>query len=159
MSTSETLGQIFEDARFAIVNLVDNAKKLFVDLGSALSGTSTTLRASQQSDVVLDLPTKSGTLERLEADRNVINSPVIDFRAIEIGVMALASDVTLVINNPVQGKSMMLEVAPSQFTLNFPSYVKILSGRFKLGATNYVYFHCINDAVPVYLVTIGQQQA
>jgi hypothetical protein len=159
MSTSETLLQIFEDARFAIVNLADVTKQFLVDLGSIASGKTVTIRAQNQDNIVINLPVKSGTLELLEAERTTIPAPVVDFKTTDIGVMDLASDVTLVLTNPVQGKSMMLEVAASQFTLNFPSYVKILSGRFKLGATNYVYFHCVNEAVPVYLVTIGQQQA
>jgi hypothetical protein len=159
MSVAETVSQIFEDMKFAIVNILDNTKRLMFDLSGTTTGKTTTIKANATDNRVLLLPDKSGTLERLEADREVMTTDIMDYSTAEILSLTMTHSFTLDIHNPIQGKSAMIEVVPNGFSLSFHSYCKIISGRFKTNTVNYIYFHCINETEPVYIVTIGQQTA
>lgn len=159
MSLSEALTQAFEDAYFAIINIVDNTKKIIFDLNEAEASTTTTIKSKSTLNRTLVLPDKDGILETLNADRKALLSFVMDYTDIEIGYMTLCCSGTLTIERPIQGKSAMIEVTANGHTLSFPPSVKIISGKFKTNTVNYVYFHCINGPAPVYIVTIGQQQA
>jgi len=159
MATSEIIEKIFEDAYFAIVNLLDTTKRVVFDLGSAASKKTLTFRAEHQGNVTVTLPKKSGTLEVVEAERIPQTSFVMDYEEAEIQVMNMTTSGTLSVVNPVQGKAVLLEVTPNGNTLSFPASVRVLSGKFKPSTLNYVYFHCVDEATPVYVVTIGQQVA
>lgn len=159
MATSEIIEKIFEDAYFAIVHFLDATKRVVFDLGSVASGKTLTLRADHQDNITVKLPKKSGTLETVEAERITQTSFVVDYELAEIQVMDMTASGTLSIINPVQGKAVLLEVTPNGRTLSFPTSVRVLSGKFKTTTTNYVYFHCVDEAAPVYVVTIGQQVA
>lgn len=159
MSVSEIIEKIFEDAYFKIVNFLDATKRLVFDLNGATSGKTMTLRASHAEDITVNLPRKSGTLEVVEADRIAQTSFSLDYSQAEIQVMNMTASGTLSVTNPVQGKAVLLEVTPNNFTLSFPPSVRILSGKFKPTTVNYVYFHCVDGATPTYVVTIGQQVA
>jgi len=159
MSTAEALLQIFDDAYFAIVNLIDRTKRLVFDLTGMATGTTTTITSDAQTDVSLKLPSKSGTIERIEADRVPLVVDTMDYTDSEIRVLNMTHNFTLAITNPLQGKVVLLEVTPNNFTLSFPASVKIISGKFKPTTLNYIYFHCVDGVVPTYVVTIGQQLA
>lgn len=159
MSVAEALLQIFDDAYFAIVNLLDRTKRVVFDLTGMASGRTTTITSDAQTDVTLKLPSRSGTLETIEAERTALLVDTMDYSASDIRTLNMTHSFTLGITNPVQGKCVMLEVVPNNFTLSFPTSVKIISGKFKSTTTNYIYFHCIDDTAPTYVVTIGQQIA
>ena len=159
MSESPFLSQVFEDTLFAIVNTLDNTKRVILNLASATTGKTLTLESRVTDNRTIKFPDKSGTLETLESNREAVLSLVVDYSAVEIGYMDLCCSGTLTLENPVQGKSMMLEVKASGHYLSFPPSVRIIGGKFKADTVNYIYFHCINGVTPTYLVTIGQQVA
>lgn len=159
MSTSDIIQQIFEDTAFAIVNALDSTKRFVMDLSGAVTGKTMTLKSNHTQDRVLSLPDKSGTLERLEADRETLLLTTFDYSKAEILDISMTHSFTLGITNPVQGKSMMAVVVPNGFVLSLPATCVILSGKFKTNVVNYVYFHCIDGSTPVFTVTIGQQIA
>jgi hypothetical protein len=130
-----------------------------MDLSGAVTGKTMTLRSNHTEDRVLTLPDKSGTLERLEADRETLLLTTFDYSKAEILDINMTHSFTIGITNPIQGKSMMLVVVPNTFTLSLPPTCRILSGKFKTNVTNYIYFHCINGTTPEFTVTIGQQTA
>jgi hypothetical protein len=157
VAESGVIREFLEDIKVRVVHGYDYTKRLLFDLSSTAPGKTTTLRTTNVEDIVISLPSKTGTLDRVEADRRVLSGFTLDFSTAEIEVMSLPSSGTLIITNHVQGKTALIEVLPNSFTLNFPSYVRVMSGKFQPATVNYVYLHCINQAVPVYLVTIGQQ--
>lgn len=159
MSTSELIAQIVHDALFEIRNLVDETKKVVWNLAGATTNKVLTLVAEHTDNRTLKFPDKSGTLCTIESVRETLIDSVLDFSKHEIAYRLLPASQTLSIINPVQGKMVLLEVDPVGFDLILPASCLILSGSFKNNTKNYLYFHCIQEGVPQYVVTIGQQIA
>lgn len=159
MSTAELIAQIVHDALFEIRNLADETKKIIFNLTGATSGKKVTISSEHTDDRNLKLPDKSGTLATEESTRDTLIASVVDFEIHEIVRRVLPASETLVIDNPVQGKMVLLEVDPKGFDLSMPAYVKVLSGRFRSNTINYIYLHCTDATTPVYVATIGQQIA
>ena len=159
MATSELIQQIFEDAVLVIVNIIDATKRLVFNLSGATAGKTVTIKSNHTDNRVLTLPDRNGTIETEEAEREALLFDTIDYSGSNIRYLNMTHSFTLDIVNPIQGKSIMIEVTPNGFTLSLPVAAKIISGRFKSTTVNYVYFHCIDGVAPTYVVTIGQQIA
>lgn len=159
MGVAEALSQVFQDAYFAIVNILDATKRVIFDLSGMVTGKTVTLRSAATDNRTITFPDKSGTVELLEQVRTPLCDCDMDFDVSEIRTLVMTSSFTLNIINPIQGKVVLIEATANGFVLSFPPSVKILSGKFDKTTTNYIYFHCTDGATPVYLVTIGQQIA
>lgn len=159
MSTSDIISQIVHDALFEIRNLADETKKIVYNLAGATAGKVLTLISEHTDNRTLKFPDKDGTLCTVESNRVTLIDSVLDFSTHEIAHRVLPASQTLVINNPIQGKTVVLEVEPEGFDLLLPASCIILSGSFKNNTKNYIYFHCIQQSIPQYVVTIGQQIA
>ena len=162
MSTSEALVNIVEDTLFEIVNTADPTKKLSFDLADSATGTSTVVKTSQTVNRTLTLPDRDGTLQQTDQRRQMVNCTNLDFRETEIGYKTLPGNTTLTINNPWQGKTILLEITGGGYNLIFPGTCKVLAGKYDSDAVNYIYIQCVdstNPLDPIYLVTISQQIA
>ena len=159
MSTSEMISQIVFDTLFQIRNTIDESKRIVFNLAGATANKVLTLVSDHTENRTLKFPDKDGTLCTVESTRVTLSDSIIDFSTHEIAYRLLPASQTLTVQNPVQGKTVMLEVDPAGFDLLLPASCIILSGSFKNNTKNYLYFHCIQEGIPQYVVTIGQQIA
>lgn len=159
MSTADLIEQIVHDTLFEIRNIADETKKVVYNLAGAATNKVLTLVSEHTDNRTLKFPDKDGTLATVEGVRETLISSVIDYSTHELVRRVLPASETLVINNPILGKMVYLEVEPEGFDLSMPAYVKVLSGRFRSNTVNYIYLHCVDASTPVYLATIAQQIA
>lgn len=82
----------------------------------------------------------------------------LDFQGNDVRTLAIATNTNLTISNPVQSRTVLLEVTSSSGAiLTLPGSVTIIGGgTFVANVVNYITLFCNDQATPSYLATIAQ---